>query len=265
MLRDLPRASWDALGWFGNIVFIALAVLFLVNRPLASAVSSWHGISPWWAVVPFAVLIVIGLAAANYRRYAALYDRLDQLRKQSNAPRTPLPFIKAGQDATENTVFGATPADFPGGFIDAGRDASGNETRAEPVIPLPPPPPPRQLTQDEQREAEIELGHRAISVGTDTLTAYGEARVSLDTNHTHTPQEYQAALQSIKDKIGGAWQELVTDLQAFGLLHRGLSDPPREISVNYNGLDSQATTAQAIGRALLRKHGVNPDAPLQSN
>jgi hypothetical protein len=76
-LLDAPRVAWEALGWLGNSILLVLAVLFVCNRKLASAVSSWHGISPWWAVVPFVVFLLIGLARTNYKRFADLQKQLD--------------------------------------------------------------------------------------------------------------------------------------------------------------------------------------------
>ena len=86
MLRDVPEAAWSALGWFGNLVLLVLGILFVLNRSLARLVSSWHGISPWWAVVPFGLLFLVGILRANYRRHTRLQGKLnDALREASEA------------------------------------------------------------------------------------------------------------------------------------------------------------------------------------
>jgi hypothetical protein len=75
-LLAVPQAAWDALGWLGNLFLVVLGLLFLFNRKLAETVSNWHGFSPWWAVVPFGALVLIGLLQANYKRYRRLWEQI---------------------------------------------------------------------------------------------------------------------------------------------------------------------------------------------
>jgi hypothetical protein len=77
LLLDTPRATWEALGWIGNVVLLVGGVLILFNRKLANAVSAWHGFSPWWAIVPFGALVLVGLLRANYKRFADLHARIE--------------------------------------------------------------------------------------------------------------------------------------------------------------------------------------------
>lgn len=118
LIRVIPRALWDALGWFGNVALAVLGLLFLCNRPLAKLVSSWHGISPWWAVVPFATLIAIGLVRANYERYRDLHnDRTaertrskglhEDLERERNRP----PAVTTAPQATAVAASGDTKID----------------------------------------------------------------------------------------------------------------------------------------------------------
>lgn len=67
----------------------------------------------------------------------------------------------------------------------------------------------------------------------------------------------QRALAQLKSDIGPQWHEILTDLR-----HCGLGPEMRyveDITVNFTGLDTQANTVQALGRKLLRRHGVDPD------
>src|SRR4051812_46134276 len=81
VIRAAPRAAWDALSWYGNGLFIVLGVLFLLNRKVAAQVSNWHGFSPWWALVPFGVLVLIGLLRANYDRFKELHEAYNNERE----------------------------------------------------------------------------------------------------------------------------------------------------------------------------------------
>jgi hypothetical protein len=74
LLRDLPGAAWEALGSLGTLLLLVAGVLSLLNRKLAEAVSSWHGFSPFLAIMPFGLLVLAGLLRANYNRFKALYE-----------------------------------------------------------------------------------------------------------------------------------------------------------------------------------------------
>ncbi len=64
-------------GWFGTLTLFVLGVLFLANRPLADAASDWHGFSAWWAVIPFALLVLLALMRANYEEFKTLHHALN--------------------------------------------------------------------------------------------------------------------------------------------------------------------------------------------
>lgn len=97
LLRQTPQAIWEAGGHFQTLVLLVLAVLFLANRHLAESVSSWEGISPLWAIVPFAVLILLGLLRANHNEF-----------KKMRAERSPPPQQSIGQYVHQQFVV-ATP------------------------------------------------------------------------------------------------------------------------------------------------------------
>jgi hypothetical protein len=69
LLFQAPKAAWDALGHVGNLFFAGFAVLAIANRPLAKSVSSWEGISPLWAILPFGFFLLVGMLAANYSAF----------------------------------------------------------------------------------------------------------------------------------------------------------------------------------------------------
>jgi len=78
LLLHTPRAIWEAGTHFGTLVWLVLGVLFLFNRHLAESVSTWHGISPAWAVVPFGLLILMGLLRANHDAFKELRKSQDE-------------------------------------------------------------------------------------------------------------------------------------------------------------------------------------------
>lgn len=124
-----------------------------------------------------------------------------------------------------------------------------------PVKPL---PGLRWLGRGSQKRWEIDLGRRGLRVGWAALQAYADAQTNRNIEE-YDWNEYQGQLQMIKDRVGAAWLETLTDMKEHGLFEN-VSFTPRDISVNYTGLDSQALTMQAIGRQLLRKHGIDPDS-----
>ena len=69
--------------------------------------------------------------------------------------------------------------------------------------------------------------------------------------------EYQKGLNQLKATVGAAWHEVLFDLDQC----RVLPDPVSyyELSVNYTGHDGQVLQVQALGRHLMRKHGIEPD------
>jgi hypothetical protein len=117
------------------------------------------------------------------------------------------------------------------------------------------------------KKREIEIGHRAIKVGSKVLEAVGRAQQKTHglPGRTQGPEEwereieqyqatYQEALHEIKTNVGAAWAEILHELDELG-------ERPQyalEISVNFTGLDEEAMKVQAVGRKLLRRHGIEP-------
>lgn len=101
---------------------------------------------------------------------------------------------------------------------------------------------------------EVEVARRAIGVGDEVLAAYRDASAAIDPVNWDLAT-YQAELQALRTKVGAQWQEVLADLRAIGV-DTGRAEV---ISVNFTGLDVEATQVQALGRQLLRKHGINPD------
>lgn len=105
-------------GWFGTLALFTFGVLFLVNRPLAEAVSSWHGFSPWWAVIPFTMLVLLALMRANYEEFKTLHDALnasedDRETLQQQAERHPQVQSTGGVHISNSTAVG----NRGGGFV----------------------------------------------------------------------------------------------------------------------------------------------------
>lgn len=132
----------------------------------------------------------------------------------------------------------------------------------------------RQRVERKAADKEIEVGRRAIRVGADVLAAYRRARAAVSAVEAElgnpspwddkagwqaTQEAYQGALNDIKVDVGAAWSEVLADLDSLSVKPQFA----RDVSVNYTGLDSEATDVQAAGRVLLRKHGIDPDASEQ--
>ena len=75
LLREVPALVWKE----GNRVYATgaflLVVLTLFNHQVGEAVSdAWGGVSPWWAALPIALLVMYGLARANYNHLKPLSE-----------------------------------------------------------------------------------------------------------------------------------------------------------------------------------------------
>lgn len=69
VLRRLPhvfRESWELVGLVLDVI-VAAALLF--NQQLAQAIAKQRGFSAWWFVAPVAILVVYGLAKANWEEH----------------------------------------------------------------------------------------------------------------------------------------------------------------------------------------------------
>jgi Ca2+-binding RTX toxin-like protein len=82
LLRKAPTAAIAAADNVLLALAIGIAGLALFNRPLARAVSSWEGFSPWFAAVPFVLLFVYGLLKANYEAFVTIAEREQATRDQ---------------------------------------------------------------------------------------------------------------------------------------------------------------------------------------
>ena len=110
------------------------------------------------------------------------------------------------------------------------------------------------------RKREVEVGRRAVEVSAQVLEAVAKAQADMSVvphDSESYMARYQAGLNQMKADIGGAWHEVLIDLEQLGALPD--IRERYEITVNYTGLDSEALTIQAIGRRLMRQHGVEPD------
>lgn len=108
---------------------------------------------------------------------------------------------------------------------------------------------------------EIQLGKRAIAVGKRVLDVYAEAhevtnQLLIEKGFASYQTEYQKQLNKIKAEVGGAWEEVIRELDEAGVLPD--SADIYSISVNFTGLDRKAMEVQALGRQLMRKHGKEP-------
>jgi hypothetical protein len=83
--RSVVRSAFKEFWTATDQVLTAIAVLtffgVLANRKYAEKlVTAWNGISPWWSVIPIALLVVYRLLRANYEKYAGVKRELDTLR-----------------------------------------------------------------------------------------------------------------------------------------------------------------------------------------
>jgi hypothetical protein len=111
------------------------------------------------------------------------------------------------------------------------------------------------------RRREVEVGRRAIAVGNRVLAELAKAKTHMATvGHDDMDRymaEYQRGLDELKASVGGAWHEVLMDLERCGVLPN-----PRyyyELSVNYTALDRDVLEIQATARQLIRRHGKDPE------
>lgn len=67
VLLRVPSVFVNAAALVGALILLAAAIaLFLKGKALANDVLGLHGFSPAWAIVPCGLILVYGLAKANY-------------------------------------------------------------------------------------------------------------------------------------------------------------------------------------------------------
>ncbi len=67
LLSKVPQTLVGAAEVASAIVLLVFAVLAIVNRPIEKALAlRWEGVSPWWAILPIAIVLAYMLAKANY-------------------------------------------------------------------------------------------------------------------------------------------------------------------------------------------------------
>ena len=73
ILRSIPGLLFSATALWLKVIAVFLFFLSLANRPLADRMNlAWHGISPWWSILPIGVLLLWSLLVANYKRFQQL-------------------------------------------------------------------------------------------------------------------------------------------------------------------------------------------------
>jgi hypothetical protein len=72
LLRATPGIALRAAdGAFTGVAILIGGVAFF-NRELARHWTNWDGFCPWWALLPFGLLLVYGIVRANYEHYKLL-------------------------------------------------------------------------------------------------------------------------------------------------------------------------------------------------
>jgi hypothetical protein len=74
VLRRVPCLIYDAATTAGALALLVATGALAFNKTLASDIAGWHGFSPAWAIAPCGLIVVCGLAKANYEE-ARLYAR----------------------------------------------------------------------------------------------------------------------------------------------------------------------------------------------
>jgi len=79
LICGIPKALWNAVDLTLSVSAAVVFLLMLFNRQLGERlVMSWHAISPWWSLVPIAMIVIYGLMRSNYERYCHLESGLNQ-------------------------------------------------------------------------------------------------------------------------------------------------------------------------------------------
>ena len=81
VLGRLPRVFRETWELVGVVLDFIIAAVLLFNQPLAQAIAKQRGFSAWWFVAPLAVLLVYGVAKANWEEHDS---ESRELRSQSS-------------------------------------------------------------------------------------------------------------------------------------------------------------------------------------
>jgi hypothetical protein len=77
ILRSALFEFWSVTDKAIAAAAVALFFIGIFNRKWADkVVTAWNGISPWWSLVPIAILVAYRLLRANYEKFAALEQAL---------------------------------------------------------------------------------------------------------------------------------------------------------------------------------------------
>lgn len=79
LICGIPKALWNAVDLTVSVSAAVVFLLMLFNRRLGERLlMSWHAISPWWSLVPVAMIVIYGLMRSNYEHYCHLETSLNQ-------------------------------------------------------------------------------------------------------------------------------------------------------------------------------------------
>jgi hypothetical protein len=82
LLRRVPKSLETASERVLNAMGFVVVLVVLFNQSLAERISSWDGISPWWALAPIAALVARSLLVANYENHRLEASDLASARKE---------------------------------------------------------------------------------------------------------------------------------------------------------------------------------------
>lgn len=90
LVCGIPEALWNAFDLTISASAVVIFLLTLLNRRLGERlVMSWHAISPWWSLVPVAMIFIYGLMRSNYEHYCHLQSGFNrsttELREENSA------------------------------------------------------------------------------------------------------------------------------------------------------------------------------------
>lgn len=69
ILQRPGHVLWYALRTGNGFVGVTITLLMVFNRPLGEYVKGYQGFSPWWGLLPSALLLVHAIIAGAYERY----------------------------------------------------------------------------------------------------------------------------------------------------------------------------------------------------
>jgi hypothetical protein len=79
LICGIPKALWNAVDLTLSVAAAVVFLVMLFNRRLGERLlMSWHAISPWWSLVPIAMIVIYGLMRSNYEHYCHLESGLNQ-------------------------------------------------------------------------------------------------------------------------------------------------------------------------------------------